>query len=472
MPPAESCRQFHPNPPHRLLMTRHQETFRFFKFVEDAQATGQIRLALIGQRQPTRRAMDKLGAKALLDARHGFPDGAACYAQEQPRRSEASFLSRSNELSDARKSVFLHAIMESKDEVIGILCGFSPRRTKLELKRPQEVDMQSPLQLRRAQTVASLARQPAYTRLFAQNKLTVGLILPLETHPTSPAPTMRDHVAMAQKAEQLGFAALWMRDVPFYDPDYGDVGQVFDPLVYIAYLSAFTRHIALGTAGIVLPMREPLILAKQVASLDQLSGGRMVIGLSSGDRPAEYPFFGIDFETRGDRFRDAFSVYRTVIEQSFPHFSSPRFGRGEGTLDLVPKPAYERTPTLAIGRAQQNLGWIAENTDGFIGASPTPELLPQFASQWHAHVRELFGPEHFKPLGIAGYLDLVDDANEPLRRTRGGFRSGSKSLAQFLHEAEAAGVSHIALNPKISRRPYAELMDELASEVLPHFPSH
>jgi luciferase-type oxidoreductase len=318
----------------------------------------------------------------------------------------------------------------------------------------------------------ALARQPAYARLFAQGKLTVGLILPLETHPDSPAPTMQDHVEMAQKADNLGFAALWMRDVPFYDPSYGDVGQVFDPMVYIAYLAAYTSRIALGTAVIVLPMREPLILAKQVASLDQLSRGRMVIGMSSGDRPSEYPLFGIDFETRGDRFRDAFSVYKTVIEESFPHFASPRFGSAWGTLDLVPKPAYERTPAIAVGHAQQSLAWFAKNMDGFIGSSPVTHQLPAFATQWHTLVSESCGAEQFKPLGIGGFLDLVEDPNEPLIRTRGGFRSGSKSLASFLHSAQNAGVNHVALNPKVSRRPYSELMDELAADVLPHFPSH
>ncbi|BBU32498.1 luciferase (plasmid) [Burkholderia sp. THE68] len=319
---------------------------------------------------------------------------------------------------------------------------------------------------------ATLAEQPAFKRLFSPQKLTVGLILPLETHPNRPAPTMRDHISMAQKADDLGFAALWMRDVPFYDPQYGDVGQVFDPVPYIGYLAAFTSKIALGTAGIVLPMREPLILAKQIASLDQLSGGRVVLGLSSGDRPAEYPLFGIDFETRGERFRDAFDVFKTVLEQSFPRFDSSRFGTSWGAHDLVPKPPFGSTPAIAVGHAQQDLSWIAKHMDGFIGSSPVPEQLPSFARQWHSQVNESCGPEKFKPLGIGGFLDLVDDRNEPLIRTRGGFRSGSKSLANFVQDAQAAGVNHIALNPKVSRRPYAELMDELASEVLPHFPSH
>jgi len=89
---------------------------------------------------------------------------------------------------------------------------------------------------------------------------------------------MRDHISMAQKADNLGFAALWMRDVPFYDPEYGDVGQVFDPVPYIAYLAAYTRNIALGTAGIVLPMREPLILLSKSHRLTNFPVGASSLG--------------------------------------------------------------------------------------------------------------------------------------------------------------------------------------------------
>jgi luciferase-type oxidoreductase len=135
----------------------------------------------------------------------------------------------------------------------------------------------------------TLARHPGFQRLFQPGALTVGLILPLETHPGRPAPTMAGHVEMAQRAETLGFGALWMRDIPFYDPHYGDVAQIFEPMVYMSHLAAVTSRIVVGTTGIVLPTREPMNLAKQAASLDYLSGGRLVLGLSSGDRLSDYP---------------------------------------------------------------------------------------------------------------------------------------------------------------------------------------
>jgi luciferase-type oxidoreductase len=301
--------------------------------------------------------------------------------------------------------------------------------------------------------------------------LTIGLIMPLETHPHAPSPTMAEHMEMARRADDSGFGALWMRDVPFYDPRYGDVGQVFEPLVYIAALAVATKRIALGTTGIVLPLREPKIFAKQVTTLDQLSAGRMVLGLSSGDRPAEYPLFGVDFETRGERFREAFEVYRAVTEGNFPQFTSPHFGQSKGAVDLVPKPPFDRTPAIAVGRAQQSLEWIAENMDGFIAPSPPVAQLDSFVSAWQSAVDDAHGEGAFRPLGIAGYLDLVEDRDHPFQQLRAGFRSGSRALLGFLQTAQAAGVNHVAFNPKVSKRPYIELMSDLEDDVLPVFPS-
>lgn len=318
----------------------------------------------------------------------------------------------------------------------------------------------------------SLERHPGFQRLFKPHALTIGLILPLETHPGSPAPTMRDHVEMAQRAEALGFGALWMRDIPFYDPDYGDVAQIFEPLVYIGYLAAATRSIVLGTTGIVLPTRDPMYLAKQATSLDQLSDGRLVLGLSSGDRYSDYPMLGIDYESRGDRYRDAFSVFRTLIEQSFPRFRSERFGGSHGNLDLVPKAPYGRVPSIAVGQAQQSVEWLAQHLDGYLAGVQSPERLAALGENWRAAVQEAENRNAFKPLGLGGYFDLSDNPDQPFQRIQGGFRAGRNGLRNYLEHAQSAGVSHIALNPKVSRQPYGEILDELGEYVLPYFPSH
>ncbi len=323
-----------------------------------------------------------------------------------------------------------------------------------------------------ALTAPDLAAHPGFRRLYRPGHLTLGLILPLETHPGRPAPTMEGHVQTAQRAEALGFGALWMRDVPFHDRAYGDVAQVFEPMVYIGYLAAATKRIALGTTGIVLPTHEPMYLAKQATSLDQLSGGRMMLGLSSGDRQSDYPMLGINYDTRGERYRDAYGVLRTLTEQRFPSFRSARFGGSAGTLDLVPKPLYGRVPAIAVGTAQQSMAWIAEHMDGLVTGAVSPERLPQLAQEWTEHVAQSNPEQVFKPLGLGGYFDLSADPNEPFQRIRGGFRAGRNGLSAYLDQARAAGVSHVALNPKVSRQTYSEILDELAEFVLPQYPSH
>jgi luciferase-type oxidoreductase len=120
---------------------------------------------------------------------------------------------------------------------------------------------------------------------------------------------MKDHLERIQVVEQLGFKALWIRDVPFNVPSFGDAGQTFDPFTYLGFLAGKTTDIALGVASIALPLHLPVHVAKSAATIDQLSDGRLILGVASGDRPDEYPAMGIDFEKRGRIVSGVLSVY-------------------------------------------------------------------------------------------------------------------------------------------------------------------
>ena len=181
-----------------------------------------------------------------------------------------------------------------------------------------------------------LAQHAGYARVFQPGHLTFGFIAPLESYPNTVGPTLADHADMARKVDEAGFSAIWLRDVPFYDPNFGDVGQILDPLAYAGFLAAVTRRVAIGTAGIVLPLRDPLIVAKQAATVDQLLGGRFLMGLATGDRPVEYPAFGMDFDNRAERFRDALGIIRAATEQHWPVHASRYYGELTGGLSWCP----------------------------------------------------------------------------------------------------------------------------------------
>ena len=302
----------------------------------------------------------------------------------------------------------------------------------------------------------------AFQRMFAPGRLTFGVFFPIEAFPGD-RPTMLDQVPLARRAEELGFAALWFRDVPLRDPTFGDVGQIFDPWVYLGFIAAQTQRAALATGSIILPLRHPLHTAKAAASVDQLSGGRLMLGIASGDRPVEFPAFGVDAEQRGDAFRENVRVIRQVLERSFEPVSSP-YGALAGA-DVVPKPV-RRIPLLVTGSSRQSPEWIAQCSDGWI-TYPRPALQQaRVARDWHEMVHQ-HSPGTFKPFAQSFYVDLSEDPNEPPTPIHLGFRSGWKALLDYTLGLRDAGVNHVAFNLKYGRRSARDVLDEIGHEVLP-----
>lgn len=311
-----------------------------------------------------------------------------------------------------------------------------------------------------------LQQHTAFKRVFQPGKLTFGLIAPFKGYPQGPIPDMTDHRELAQMADEGGIAALWLRDVPFYDPNFGDAGQVYDPMVDLGYLAAVTKNIALGTAGIVSPLRNPVLTAKQAASVDRLSGGRLLLGMSSGDRPVEYPAFGYEFNNRAERFRETWEVIRLLTENPYPKGETEYYGRFNGGIDLVPKPVAPRLPMITIGRARQEMAWIANRSDAWIWHGVDPKRSGDIVKE----IAELGDGKTWHPFGYANFLELSENPNEPLRLFNNIFmRAGRHSLMEFWKQQESVGVSHITLNLKPSQRPAKEVLQELIEEVLPSF---
>ncbi|MRX10084.1 TIGR03571 family LLM class oxidoreductase [Pseudoduganella sp. FT25W] len=312
---------------------------------------------------------------------------------------------------------------------------------------------------------ASLAQHAAFKRVFTPGRLTFGLIAPLEAYPDTPFPTLKDHERMAKMIDDAGFASMWLRDVPFYDPNFGDVGQMLDPFVYAGFLASVTSRISIGTAGIVLPLRDPIIVAKQAASVDQLSGGRFILGLSTGDRPSEYPAFGADFDNREERYREAFKLIRSVSEQKFPKLDTRHYGMLHGELDLVPKPVGARMPMIAVGRSRQPLEWLAQNVDAWIWSVDDANAISQILDSLRVNAGAAPPPAY----GYATFFDLAKDPDAPPKRFYNVVRIGRKALIERWYQQQELGVTHVALNMKPSQRSAEDVIAEMAEHVLPLF---
>ncbi|MEM7226929.1 MAG: LLM class oxidoreductase [Pseudomonadota bacterium] len=304
-----------------------------------------------------------------------------------------------------------------------------------------------------------------YDETFRDNILSLGLVMPLEAHGYDPVPTMTRHLERVQLAEELGFAAVWLRDVPFNVPSFGDAGQTYDPFVYLGYLAARTDRIALGVASIVLPLRHPAHVAKAASSTDVLSGGRLILGVASGDRPEEYPALNLTYHDRGDRFRASFDYIQRMWEDR-PEFQNP-YGAPCGGLDMLPKPPFGRVPLLITGGSQQDPDWIARNGDGWMTYPRAVETQARLIDDWRARVRAVGGPA--KPAMQSLYIDLVDDADAPAVPIHLGFRSGIRFLRRYLSSLRDIGVNHVALNLRFNQAGTEATMKRLAMEILPAF---
>lgn len=309
---------------------------------------------------------------------------------------------------------------------------------------------------------------PGFTRMFAQDKLTLGLFFPIAAY-ESDMPSLEGQSELAAAADAGGFAALWTRDVPLRDPNFGDLGQVIDPWVWMTHMLEHVKHAALATGSLVLPLRHPIHLAKAAASLDLLSGGRLVMGLASGDRPIEFPAFGVELESRGEHFREAFRYLETLLNESFPNINSS-LGNLAGA-DLMPKPVHGRLPLGVTGGSQQSPDWVAAHADFWVTYPRSPQVQARVLENWRTSVTHA-GATFYKPVAQSLYLDLDADPNAPPRPIHLGFSLGRKALIELLNMFQQGGVNHVAFALKFNRRPVAEVVDELAREVVPLFPAH
>ncbi len=217
----------------------------------------------------------------------------------------------------------------------------------------------------------SLLQHRAFNRLYQQDKMTLGFSIP--TARMSKYPIMENQLPLARKIENHGFAALWLRDVTIQNLNIDDNGQMYDIWIYLTYLAAHTRNIALGTASVVLPLRHPVRVAKEASSIDRLFPERLIMGVASGDRDKDFTALGISKLESGNLFKKNYAFLERLLKEENPTISSDS-GMIDGTdMRMFPKP-FSAIPTMVTGFTNQSIEWIAQNGDGWI---QYPRNMPQ-----------------------------------------------------------------------------------------------
>ena len=311
------------------------------------------------------------------------------------------------------------------------------------------------------------------------DRMTLGLAEPL-TGGRGPVPNLqmllRDTAAVAKHAEDAGATALWFRDVPLLVDEFRDAGQILDPFTHMAYLAAHTSSIGLATASTVLTLRHPIHVAKQAASVDQLSGGRVALGVATGDRPEEFPAFKRRRADRADDFRHAVDYVRALWRPGTPRTTANRWGGVDMGIEMLPKPVGgSPIPLYVTGHCGQTPEWIAEHGDGWMYYGQDLDTTAKLVRGWRDNVARACGTDDggvdvVKPYITTLTLDLLPDPDAEPKPLRYGFRAGRTFLLRYLERLAGLGVDHVILGLRASRRPVPDVLDELGEHVFPVYP--
>jgi probable F420-dependent oxidoreductase len=195
----------------------------------------------------------------------------------------------------------------------------------------------------------------------------LGIHLPHIGRKASPDSIRR----VAEQAEQLGFADVWVSEhiiVP-KDAKYPPSPNFWDPVLTLTWAAACTQRVKLGTSVLVLPMRHPLPLAKELATLQNLSQGRLILGAGVGWMEAEFNALGVPFHERGRRMDEGIALMRAVWNDDPVTFPTRWIEAKVDTMRMQPQPCAPipiwigGSSDAAIKRALRLDGWHGSRVD-------------------------------------------------------------------------------------------------------------
>ena len=257
----------------------------------------------------------------------------------------------------------------------------------------------------------------------------------------------------ARRAEQGPFASVGVLDRVAYDS--------YDPLLALAAAAAVTTRPRLVTMVVIAPLRGPALLAKQAASLDALSGGRLTLGLAIGARHEDYDVAGVDHSDRGRRFDEQLAYLRDAWDE----------GR------IGPAPARPDGPELLVGGSGgQAFARVARYADGYVHGGGPPRAFASAASKaWAAWTDagrpgrpRLWGQAYFalgeRPdvdRGAAYLRDYYAFTGPFAERIAAGNLTSPQMVKDLARGYEEAGCDHLVLLPTVADLAQLERLAEV-----------
>jgi probable F420-dependent oxidoreductase len=272
---------------------------------------------------------------------------------------------------------------------------------------------------------------------------------------------------IVQGLDRLGFDSLWMSERL--------TSAVSDPLIGLSYAAGLAPKLKIGTNVMVLPGRSPALVAKQLASLDRITNGRLLLAFGLGaPEPAEHQAFGIERADRGPWFNEALPLLRRLWTEDSVDHDGKRFHYQN--LTIQPKPVQQPLEVWLGGMAPSELRRIGRLGDGWLPSQCLPaeaaagrKVIEEVADQ---HAREI-DPEHYGTSVVYVRKRLPDYLIDQLARRRPGVDPttlvpvGLPAARDLIERFLEAGVSKFVVRPADEPADWTAELEEVAEMLLP-----
>ncbi|WP_399926367.1 LLM class F420-dependent oxidoreductase [Streptomyces kanamyceticus] len=305
------------------------------------------------------------------------------------------------------------------------------------------------------------------------SSLAYGMQLPVQSQsslyaePWEADATPGDLVEIARTADRAGFAYLASCDHVAIPRRLAEaMGTTwYDPVATLSYLAAATENVRLMSHVAIVGLRHPLLTAKQYATLDHLSGGRLILGVGAGHVPEEFEALGVDFARRGPVLDETIDALRAALgPDEYPEHHGERYDFSG--LGQCPRPAQRRVPLWVGGSSPAAIRRAATRADGWLPQGDPRDKLPAQIAKLR-RLRAQAGIEEPIVIGAITEALYVGEPGRPVgRRTLHG---KPEALAESLRAYAAMGVDQIQV--RFRSRGRDELTDQMrafAADVAPH----
>jgi probable F420-dependent oxidoreductase len=277
---------------------------------------------------------------------------------------------------------------------------------------------------------------------------------------------------VARRADDRGLDSIWVTDHVIVPDQAGVIYRehMLDPLAVLPWLAGVTSRAAIGTSVVILPYRSPIPVAKLLASVDVLSGGRLIVGAAIGWLEGEFEALDVPFKERVSRSEEALELFRTLWTQEHPETVTRHHHLHDVTFS--PMPLQKPHPPLWVGgNSEGALRRVARHGDGWHATATTHDVFRQGVEMLHRFWKEA-GREGDPALSLRLPI-LIDGVHRPavdmgLIRGRHVLAGPVAAIIDELRGYQALGCEHVALEVSYSTYPaILQTIDLVATRLRP-----